>query len=286
VTLSVSHPANTVTAPHEFGPANDTRLVVLGDMTLARIDGPSQIETGSGDPDVPAILLLNCSGSCRVAQGQQTLTLGPADAVFLDGHRPYSCVKPNGELYLLPLSRSAVAGMLRDPGPSLPRCVPADAPGLALIMTYLQSDLLRGTVTSMTASVIALHLRDLVVLSLRATLAATLSRPNVQTIKRDIRANLPRHALSAEVVAQWYGLNLRALQRIFARGGGTVSSFILDERLLLARRRLEQGAGSDRIDTIARECGFNSLSHFNLAFRRKFGAAPTAIRDAGRKNTR
>lgn len=58
------------------------------------------------------------------------------------------------------------------------------------------------------------------------------------------------------------------------------------QRLLLARRLLlhTQGAGRN-VSDIAYTAGFNDLSYFHHAFRRKFGAAPAELQmELGRRH--
>jgi AraC-like DNA-binding protein len=63
---------------------------------------------------------------------------------------------------------------------------------------------------------------------------------------------------------------------------GNAAANLLDlreERLRRAWRLLSDPQSPDRkIATIAYDCGFNDLSHFNRAFRRRFGETPTAAR--------
>jgi transcriptional regulator GlxA family with amidase domain len=85
--------------------------------------------------------------------------------------------------------------------------------------------------------------------------------------------------LTLDVVARRVATSRRHLQRVFAEVGGTSFSDCL------TRVRLERAADMLRSDNrpipeIARAVGFRSPAGFSVAFRRRFGISPGAIRDA------
>ena len=78
-------------------------------------------------------------------------------------------------------------------------------------------------------------------------------------------------------LARLADLSPSQLQREFRRLFGiTPGEYVLQTRLLMARRRLE--ATTDPIGRIARECGFYDQSHFTRAFKRRVGVPPLAYR--------
>ena len=71
------------------------------------------------------------------------------------------------------------------------------------------------------------------------------------------------------------------MQRLFAWSGATFTAFVLEQRLSLAYRLLgDPGCFHRKVSDIAYSSGFGDLSYFNREFRRRFGNAPNAIRDA------
>jgi AraC-like DNA-binding protein len=74
-------------------------------------------------------------------------------------------------------------------------------------------------------------------------------------------------------------LTRRYIQRLFESEGVTFSQFVLGARLARAHRTLgdPRHAGST-ISAVAFAAGFGDLSHFNHAFRRRYGATPTEVR--------
>jgi AraC-like DNA-binding protein len=70
----------------------------------------------------------------------------------------------------------------------------------------------------------------------------------------------------------------RQAQRLFANSGSTFSDFVLEQRLLEARRLLLQASGRARkVSDVAYTVGFNDLSYFNRSFRRRFGTSPSGM---------
>lgn len=129
----------------------------------------------------------------------------------------------------------------------------------------------------------AQHLADLVGLLLGTSVEQKdlirqrgFSTARLNLMKADILKNLDKGALSIESVAKANALSERQAQRLFAHAGTTFSEFVLEQRLLLARRLLLHVSGQRRkISDIAYAAGFNDLSYFNRSFRKRFGVAPS-----------
>jgi AraC-like DNA-binding protein len=77
------------------------------------------------------------------------------------------------------------------------------------------------------------------------------------------------------------------VQMLFESEGTTFSRFLLDQRLAHAHHMLSNPLLAKRtISTIAYEAGFGDLSHFNRAFRRRYGVTPSDIRAGSRYSVR
>ena len=68
-------------------------------------------------------------------------------------------------------------------------------------------------------------------------------------------------------------------KRFQAAFGSTPISFLHDMRLRRAAEHLRQ-KGETSVEQIARRLGFNSRSHFSLAFKVHFGVSPAAFRES------
>lgn len=84
--------------------------------------------------------------------------------------------------------------------------------------------------------------------------------------------------LRNEDMAKHAAMSPRNFARVFKRETGTTPAhFIEGIRLEAAVKRLEET--TQALETIARECGFQSGEHFRLAFARRFGITPGQYRD-------
>ncbi|MDB5439535.1 MAG: AraC family transcriptional regulator [Caulobacteraceae bacterium] len=103
----------------------------------------------------------------------------------------------------------------------------------------------------------------------------------LRAIKRDIAANLSDQALSIGAVALRHGLGVRRLQRLFETRGESFTVYLLGLRLAEVRRALTDPRGRNRaIGAIALDAGFGDISHFNHAFRGRYRATPSQVREA------
>jgi AraC-like DNA-binding protein len=130
------------------------------------------------------------------------------------------------------------------------------------------------------------HLVDLVGLALGARPDdADLARQRGQAQARlalmqtDILSSLARSDLNIAMIAFRYGLSPRQAQRLFEQSGTTFTEYLLEHRLLAARKLLLDPDNYWRkISDIAQSAGFADLSYFNRAFRRRFGVTPSDMR--------
>jgi len=98
-------------------------------------------------------------------------------------------------------------------------------------------------------------------------------------MKADIAVELVHGDLGIEALARRYGLSARQAQRLFEQDGTTFTEFLLEQRLLLARKMLADPANAWRkINDIAYSAGFADISYFNRSFRRRFGRTPSDFR--------
>jgi AraC-like DNA-binding protein len=104
-------------------------------------------------------------------------------------------------------------------------------------------------------------------------------------IKTDIVTNLHGADLNATMVATRNGVTVRYLHKLFAHEGLTYSKFVLGQRLERAYAILRNPLHARRgISTIAFELGVNDLSYFNRAFRRRYNATPSDVRNGTGRN--
>jgi AraC-like DNA-binding protein len=87
--------------------------------------------------------------------------------------------------------------------------------------------------------------------------------------------------LSAERIAGACQLSARHLNRLFEREGTSLMRYVWDRRLRRCHRDVTDPAMCRRpVGEIAFAAGFNDLSHFNRAYRARYGCAPRDARRA------
>lgn len=167
--------------------------------------------------------------------------------------------------------------------------VRSSSPALALARTYVDtlletSELLRSDLLRVAPH----HISELIALALGATRDAAeqaklsgIRAARLHAIKQDVRGNIGARDLSVAVVAARHGLYPRYVQRLFEAEGTTFSGFVLAERLDRVHRILCDATVQHlKVSEIAYSVRFSDLSHFNRAFRRRFGLTPSDTRNA------
>ncbi|HZV18369.1 MAG TPA: helix-turn-helix domain-containing protein [Sphingobium sp.] len=102
-----------------------------------------------------------------------------------------------------------------------------------------------------------------------------------------IEAHLCDAGLDTHQIASHVGVSARYVQLLFAEMGTTPSAYIQQCRLDHAASRLDKERDDATITGIAFDAGFNDLSSFCRAFRRRFGMSPSDYRAArGRPTVR
>jgi PAS domain S-box-containing protein len=96
----------------------------------------------------------------------------------------------------------------------------------------------------------------------------------IDRIRAFIVDNALDPALDPMTVAKTHHVSLRLLQGIFADVGSSPARFIRDQRLIHARRLLDEGESISRAGALS---GFSDLGTFTRAFRRRFGCTPSTF---------
>ena len=96
-----------------------------------------------------------------------------------------------------------------------------------------------------------------------------------------VEAHLCDVELDTRRIARRVGVSSRYVQLLFAELATTPSAYIQRRRLERAAARLSQRGGDVTITQVAFDVGFNDLSSFCRAFRRRFGMSPSDYRIAG-----
>ncbi|AWC21662.1 Virulence regulon transcriptional activator VirF [Aminobacter sp. MSH1] len=234
------------------------------------------------------ILLAALAGGSHMQIGKQEESVLPGCAMFVPGGRTGANVTRPGFTYVnLRFERKALQPLVGDVSKLMMRPIAVDQGPMHLLLSYATAlqqldDALPGDMARKVAS----HLLDLTALTLGATREAEqvaigrgLRAARLAAIKADISARADLRGLSAEAVAAEHRLSARYVRKLFEGEGLSFTAFALGQRLMRAHRMLADPiwAGHSIID-IAYEAGFNDLSYFNRAFRKRYGVTPSDIR--------
>jgi AraC-like DNA-binding protein len=261
------------------------RLRILT-ATYAGVRHENLPERSQGGDDLCLCMIL--AGESLASQRMREIVLADGDAVLLSAEAAWNFTSPSSvNVAGLRLRRSAFAPLVPNLDDAVMRRIPRDAAGLRLLRKYIEvaadDDALAKPASQ---GIITGHFYDLAVLALGATSdgeglaeSGSVRAARLAAIKADVVANLYDGNLTAGMVATRNCVTVRYLHKLFESETVTYSEFVLGQRLARAyailRNRLHARRG---IGTIAFELGFNDLSYFNRAFRRRYHATPSEVR--------
>ena len=232
-------------------------------------------------------LSLTQKGLQTAEQRGQCLSFGPGEACLFSASEPYTLRNGVYRAFYLEIAREAMA---RRWAPSRPLLTAKlnTAYGLGRIVASMCGAMVLEANTLQDPARVQLgeKLIDLLALALDCGPADTplcegpVRDERMRQIKSYINANIGNPLLNPERVARANQLSVRALHYLFKKSGQSVSDYIWEQRLERCRAELQSGTSSRTITEIAFASGFNSMSHFSSAFRRRFGISPSSARVA------
>ncbi len=225
------------------------------------------------------------SGVATLNQGGAEAELIAADIALLDSSQTYTidAAGPIDALWIA-VPRYRIEGRLAKPSEQLGQRIDGAkgsgslASGL-LVNAFIEA----GRLPAHSAERVGNTILDLVALALTADASATSSRPatRLQGALDYIEAHLCEPKLSPHQVAQAQAITTRHLNTLFSRKATSTAKWIRLRRLERCRADLQSNQQqTTSIATIALNNGFSELSTFNRAFKKQFGVAPSALRNA------
>jgi len=239
------------------------------------------------------VFSVTLSGGRILRQLGREAVLGPGEAGLTTSTEPgVGIVHLPSRFISFRIPRKRLQPMIGDLDACLLRTIPRETEALRLLTGYA------GLVKEFDAmgnpemrNLIATHFHDLISLTLGATRDTTYTAmgrgvraARLRAIKTDILANLARADLSIDAVARRQGITPRYLAMLFAGLHTSFTQFVLVNRLEQAHRMLRDRRYVERpISDIAYACGFGDLSYFNRAFRRRYQATPSDVRESAQR---
>jgi AraC-like DNA-binding protein len=235
------------------------------------------------------VLVTALAGEVFTVQRGRTVELRSSQMCLLAlDHAGESGLSNDGCYTALRIPRRDVLGICRGAEDRLSKPLTASPSLQDAVMGYFK--LCTGTAASLdavTQHTMARHMTELVGLLLRSQPNETppalhngYGAARLQLIQAQVLKRLGDDDLTIGSIARGAGLTPKQVQRLFGTTGVTFSEFVLEQRLLLARRMLSIAYNHQpKIGTIAQDAGFGDLSYFNRSFRTRFGMTPSECRD-------
>lgn len=184
------------------------------------------------------------------------------------------------------LSQHMLGPRLSDVDAAVLRPVQRDNEAMRHLMSYLDAGFMNRPSAPELRSLMVSHIYDLVALALGSTRDAAdearrggLRAARLAAIKRDIEEHLGSGDLRLGQVALRQSISPVYVRKLFESEGTSFTAYVLERRLVRAFDMLSSVAHAHLpIGCVAYDVGFGDLSYFNRAFRKRFGATPSDIR--------
>jgi AraC-like DNA-binding protein len=231
-------------------------------------------------------MIINMEGVLNARQRGREFTLDEGDAYLMACSEEGTYARPaRGRVLFARFPHQAVAPLVPSLYDRVARPIPRSTEALHLLTTYfnvLEDN--QALATPDLRKLVVRHVYDLLALVLNPTrdqaeaAEGGLRAGRLNAIKAYVTEHLDIHDLSVADAAAHSRLSPRQVQRLFETEGRTFSAYVLQERLARVYAELIDPRSQRGVSDIAYDCGFGDISHFNRAFRRRFGASPTEVR--------
>lgn len=233
------------------------------------------------------------SGGSILRHGGTETAIPPGAILLMSKARAHEGLIPwNATTCGMQVPRAALARLLPRLEEAPVHILTCGAPGAdsaTLALSYAALLARQGTLAGAPLTSAVAHLHELIASAIDARWAAGLppggearQAPRLALIQQDIRARLEWAGLDLAFIARLHHTTPRQVQRLFAAQGTCFSDYLADARLQRARALLASPAQQHRrVLDIALECGYDNISAFGRAFRRRFGITPGDVRDSG-----
>jgi AraC-like DNA-binding protein len=269
--------------------AGDVRIVNLAAAPSELVRDVRRAQ--DGDDDI--VVQLWQQGTAEAFQGPQQNQLAPLEAVVIDNAKTARiCIPEASRFLVLSIPRQKIGlGPIADriAGTKLRNDL-----SLRLLQGYLQGTLAQDLDDYPSAELLGNHLVDLVAMAVggqddvgRLEQQGGVRAARLAAIQRMISQQFGNPGLNAATIAVELGVTPRYVHLLLEATGRSFTQHLLDQRLEQAAALLRDPRRQDRkITDIAQETGFADLSHFNRAFRRRFGDTPSGVRGAAFRSSR
>lgn len=258
----------------------------------ARSAGPLRIASGEsssyelirsrrevdGAPSDHYCIYLQRRGEGIISQCDETLTYQPNDIAISDLKLPFRALHADGGRRIVAVVPCALldqrAPWVRQ---TALRRLAANAPFVDLARRHMLEMAENRAMSETAMTLLTENLCNLLALASATDIAPSRMQPELQieAMLAFCRQNLHNTELTPQCVADYLGISVRTLHLRFRQIGQSFGRWVLEERLKACSVALrDENQRGLNISDIAYRLGFNDLSHFNKAFRTRFGMSP------------
>ncbi len=270
--------------------------ILAGPVAINSVQGsPTRVSRSKAqlvDDDDSFLFLLHTGRKQEISHNGRAIILAPGDACVIQNSRPSAAAYPEGgSTLVVRMDGMALRAVVREPEALAGNLIAHNRPGVNLLNGYLRSFTEAGDgLTGDLLRTFGLHVIDLVASILGATRdgAAQAEVGGIRAAR--LRQVLDRIATQAcnpgfnvEAVAAELAVSSRTIQLMLEETGSTFSGHVGEHRMRQAWRLLADPKSNLSIAEVAFAVGYNDLSHFYRAFRRRFGETPAVARATGRR---
>ncbi|WP_304454853.1 helix-turn-helix domain-containing protein [Nocardiopsis sp. YSL2] len=231
---------------------------------------------------------LQLGGAGTVLQGERRVPLAPGSGALYDATRPYRLAFPGPiREIVLQVPRPALRDLVGCGEDALyGRALPAAEPATRVLAAYLGE--LSGVADGLTGdqrAELGHTALGLLATALRASTgteapADTGRGALLSAMRAHVRDHFADPDLTAGRLAREHGVSARYTALVFAEAGTSPAAYIRDQRLRAAHRMLTDPRQRLRtIAGIAAAVGLPDRTTFTRAFTRRYGIAPSALRE-------
>lgn len=236
------------------------------------------------------VLIIHLEGCGQFSQFGREVAVGAGQAVLLSGDHVFSAFVPGTVRYIaIGVPRRVLWSRANNPECAFLNVVQTTNEALRMLIRYIHilncDDMLTKTIDTRLQNMIVTHVCNMIEILFNFTKYDTenklgkLREARLYAIKNDILTCLDQENLSLAMMAERHSVSIRYIQKLFEFEGMTFSEYVRTERLAKAHRMLvDPQLVNCPIGVIGYEAGFTDLSHFNRAFRRRYGATPSDVR--------
>ncbi|CAD6560164.1 helix-turn-helix domain-containing protein [Paraburkholderia sabiae] len=265
--------------------AGNIRASRVGGLDLSEVTsppmsyhrGPNQIAAGN---ERHFLLVLAVEGQGIVKQRGNRTLFGPGDMVIYGSQEASEISYPNGsttQVIRIPSS------LLEDRTSSTDRIaanlLDGSSPGGAIARALIRECIAANLGDHVADSRLANGVLEILTAVIENSLpTASLSRGAVplSQVKKYVEEHLLDPDLSVQQIAVHNSVSVRTLNRMFAAEGTTAVNWIWTRRLANSYRLLSEGKVR-QVSQAAFDSGFNDLSHFGRAFKKRYGRLPHEV---------